>query len=100
MTALRILLGIVILVIVVLVNTVVVMWCERKWAGHLQSRLGPMRTGWHGLMQPFADALKMLREKRGVFFQSLCEGQQNDIFGKSIAQIGAVGAVHKNKGVG
>ena len=60
MTVLKILLGIVVLVIVVLVNTVVVMWCERKWAGHMQSRLGPMRTGWHGLMQPFADALKML----------------------------------------
>ncbi len=24
--------------------------------GHLQSRLGPMRTGWHGLLQPIADA--------------------------------------------
>jgi NADH-quinone oxidoreductase subunit H len=60
MTALRILLGIVILIVFVLVNTVVVMWCERKWAGHLQSRLGPMRTGWHGVLQPFADALKML----------------------------------------
>ena len=60
MTALKVLLGIVVMAIVVLLNTVVVMWCERKWAGHMQSRLGPMRTGWHGVMQPFADALKML----------------------------------------
>lgn len=60
MSALVMLLGILVLVVVVLVNTVVVMWCERKWAGHLQSRRGPMRTGWHGLLQPFADALKLL----------------------------------------
>ena len=52
--------GIVILVIVVMLNTVVVMWCERKWMAHLMSRMGPMRTGWHGAMQPFADALKLL----------------------------------------
>ena len=57
---LRTLLGVLVIVIVVLLNTVVVMWCERKWAGHLQSRRGPMRTGWHGVLQPFADALKML----------------------------------------
>jgi NADH-quinone oxidoreductase subunit H len=58
--ALKILFGIVVLVIVVMVNTVVVMWFERKWLGHMQDRLGPMRTGWHGLLQPFADALKLL----------------------------------------
>ena len=57
---LRILLGIVVTTSVVLINTMVVMWCERKWAGHMQARRGPMRTGWHGVLQPVADALKLL----------------------------------------
>ena len=49
-----IVIGVLLLVIAYLI------WIERKVMAHMQVRLGPMRVGWHGLLQPIADGLKLI----------------------------------------
>src|ERR1051325_3424773 len=35
-------------------------WVERRLAAALQQRSGPIRVGWQGLLQPFADVIKLM----------------------------------------
>jgi NADH-quinone oxidoreductase subunit H len=64
----------------VLLTVAYATYAERKIIGHMQVRLGPMRTGWHGLLQPIADGVKL-------FFKEEIVPSQADKFAFLIAPI-------------
>jgi NADH-quinone oxidoreductase subunit H len=42
------------------INALVWVYCERKFAGHIQRRPGPFEVGPHGALQPLIDGLKLM----------------------------------------
>lgn len=44
-------------------NAAYLVWVERKGAGRFQRRPGPTEVGWAGLLQPIADAAKLLSKQ-------------------------------------
>jgi len=57
---------VVLITIILFIVPIPLTWMERKIAGHIQQRMGPMRVGWHGLLQPVADALKLLTKEDNI----------------------------------
>ncbi len=48
---------------IVSLNAVLVVWLERKTAGRMQFRHGPMEVGFHGILQTLADGIKLVSKQ-------------------------------------
>jgi NADH-quinone oxidoreductase subunit H len=56
----RIVVGMIAVMAFVALNVLILVYAERKGAGHIQRRPGPYEVGPHGVLQPLADAGKLM----------------------------------------
>lgn len=62
-TTIVLVIKIVIILIVLMLSVAYLTYVERKVVGHMQQRLGPTHVGWKGLLQPIADAVKLIAKE-------------------------------------
>ena len=58
-----IIIKILIIVVPLLIGVAYLTYAERKVIGYIQTRIGPNRVGVKGLLQPFADLIKLLSKE-------------------------------------
>ena len=54
---------ILVIVLPLLISVAYLTYAERKVIGYIQCRIGPNRVGFRGLLQPFADLIKMIQKE-------------------------------------
>jgi NADH-quinone oxidoreductase subunit H len=58
-----IIIKILVIVVPLLISVAYLTYAERKVIGYMQARIGPNRVGFKGLLQPFADLIKLIHKE-------------------------------------
>jgi NADH-quinone oxidoreductase subunit H len=62
-TTIVLIIKLIIILTIILLSVAYLTYLERKVVGHMQVRLGPTHVGWKGLLQPIADAVKLIAKE-------------------------------------